>query len=78
MGYSSVPEDLPSGVNAGGLGLVKARCAIVLVEANNQRTNTEWADTTALCISLLYASNVLGDVFDGDGVLDGETVGLGL
>lgn len=76
--YFEFEVHLPSGVNAGRLGLVQSRRAVVLVETNNQRTNAERADTTALCIPLLHASNILGDVFDGDGVLDSETVRLGL
>lgn len=77
-GLLKFEDHLPSGVNAGRFGLVQSRRAVVLVETNNQRTNAERADTTALCIPLLHASNILGDVFDGDGVLDSETVRLGL
>ena len=36
------------------------------------------ADSTTLCILLLQPSDVAGDVLDGDGVLDGESVALAL
>lgn len=49
-----------------------------MVEANNQRADAKWTHTTRLCVPLLHAGDVLCDVLDGDGVLDGETVRLRL
>ena len=48
------------------------------VEADNECGEAERADSTTLCILLLQPSDVAGDVLDGDGVLDGESVALAL
>ena len=72
------PKDyLPSRVDTRRLGLVQPWCGVILVKAHDQRTNTEWAHTTTLCISLLHARNVFGDIFDADGVFDSQTMRLG-
>lgn len=68
----------PCRVDSRRLSLVQPRCTVILVETNNQRANTEWADTTTLCVSLLHTGNVFGNIFDADGVLDGQAVRLGL
>ena len=61
---------LPCRVDTAGLGHVQPGLAVMRVKANNEGRNTERTDTTGL------GGNVLGDVFDADGVLDGQTMGL--
>lgn len=67
-------EYLPSRVDSRRLSLVQSRCLVVLVETDNQRTDTKRTDTTTLCIPLLHAGDVLGDIFNRDWVLHGQTV----
>lgn len=69
---------LPCRVNARWLGLVEAGDVVALVKADNQRTNAKRAHTTTLCITLLNAGDIFCDVFDRDGVLDSQTMRLGL
>jgi hypothetical protein len=46
------------------------------IESHNQSRNAKWSDSSTLGIPLLYSSNELCDVFDGDGIFDSETMAL--
>lgn len=67
---------LPCRVNPRRFCLVESRRFISLVEADDQRADSEGSHTSTLCISLLHAGHVFGDVFDRHGVFDRQAVTL--
>ena len=68
---------IPCTVDAARLRLIQPWLFALAIKAHNKRADTERPSTTGLCVALLDASNVLCDVFDGYGIFDCETVGLG-
>jgi hypothetical protein len=68
--------DEPCRVDSTRLGVEKSSLGAVGVEANNKSTDTERTDTTRLSVALLNLGDVLCDVFDRNGVLDGQTMTL--
>lgn len=71
-------KGLPCRVNTRWLRLVQPRHIIPLIESHNQSTDTKRPDATALRVPLLHAGHIFRDVLNGDGVLDGQAVRLGL
>jgi hypothetical protein len=69
--------DGPCRVNSTRLGVEESSLGAVGVEANDESTDTERTDTTRLSVALLNLSDVLCDVFDWDGILNGQTMTLG-
>ena len=69
---------LPRRVDARWFCLVETRGLVTLVEPNDQSADAKGTHTAALRVSLLYTRHIFGDVFDCDGVFDGETVALSL
>jgi len=49
---------------------------IIVIEPNDQTTDTERSHSTRLSVFLLDPCDVSSDVFDGDWVFDGEAVRL--
>lgn len=47
-----------------------------MIEPDDQATDPERSHSSRLGVLLLDPGNVSSDVFDGNGVFDGETVGL--
>ena len=69
---------IPRAVDTTGLGLVQPGLLATRVEANDECADTEWPHTTTLRIPLLHTGHVFGNVLNAHGVLDGESVALGL
>lgn len=67
----------PSRINPRRLRLIQSRHVVIGIEPDDQRTDAEGPHASALRVPLLHAGNVLGDVFNTDGVFDGEPVRLG-
>lgn len=78
LGRTANGARLPGRVDSRGLGHEQVRHSVVGVKADDEGRDTERAHTTRLGVLLLDARNVLGNVLDGDGVLDSEAVGLAL
>lgn len=78
MSFEQLPTHLPGRVDAAGLGHEETGDSVVGVKADDEGRDTERAHTAGLGVLLLHAGNVLGNVLDGHGVLDGEAVGLAL
>lgn len=70
--------NVPCAVDTTGLSLVESRLLAPRIKAHHQRTNTKRPDTTTLRVPLLHTGNILRNILDADGILDGETVRLGL
>lgn len=68
---------IPCRVNTAGLSVEQSRLGAVGVEADNESADTKRTDTTRLSVALLDLGDVLCDVFDRDGVFDGQTMTLG-
>jgi hypothetical protein len=68
--------DEPCRVDSTRLGVEESGLGAVGVEADNESTDAERTDTTRLGVALLNLSDVLCDVFDRNGVLDGQTMTL--
>ena len=68
--------DEPCRVDTAGLCVEESGFRAVGVEADNKSADTEGTDTARLSVALLDLGDVLCDVFDGNGVFDGQTVAL--
>lgn len=76
FGASADGVCFPRRVHSAGLGLVEFGLGIVGIETDDQGRNTKGTYTTGLGVPLLDSGHVTSDVVDGDGVFDGETMGL--
>lgn len=47
-----------------------------MIETNDQCADAEWPNSSPLRVTLLHTGDVLGDVIDGDRVLQVQTMGL--
>lgn len=70
-------QNVPCRVDTRRLSLVQSGDLAAFVETNNHCRDTEGADTTGLCVALLDTSDVFRNIFNRDGVFDGESVRLG-
>jgi hypothetical protein len=70
--------NIPRAVDTTGLGLVQPGLLATRVEANDECADAKRPHTTTLRIPLLHTGDVFGNVLDAHGVLDGESVALGL
>jgi hypothetical protein len=78
FGQEKTRQNIPRAVDTTGLSLVQPSLLATRVEANDECANAKWPHTTTLRISLLHTGDVFGNVLDAHGVLDGESVALGL
>ena len=78
FGQEKTRQNIPRAVDTTGLGLVQPSLLATRVEANDECADTKRPHTTTLRIPLLHTGDVFGNVLDAHGVLDGESVALGL
>jgi len=76
--FPAVYPNSPRGKDTRRFRLIQSRRLTPLIKAHNQCTDPKRPHASTLGVPLLHTSNMLGDVLDRDGVLNGQTVRLGL